>query len=86
MISHGKEILSQLNQAYNDARQEYEYINDDGSVEKWTMDRPVEDLKAEIMIDIQKVEEELQLVIKQRDDVWVKLDGNHFGLLKPPTE
>ena len=86
MISHGKEILSQLNQAYNDARQEYEYINDDGSVEKWTMDRPVEDLKAEIMIDIQKFEEELQLVIKQRDEAWVKLDGNHFGLLKPPTE
>ena len=86
MISHGIEVLAQLNQAYKDARQEYEYVNEDGSVEKWTMERDVEELKAEILLDIQNGEEELNEIIKKRDEAWTKLDGNHYGLLKPPTE
>ena len=86
MISHGIEVLAQLNQAYKDARQEYEYVNEDGSVEKWTMERDVDELKAEILLDIQNGEEELNEIIKKRDEAWTKLDGNHYGLLKPPTE
>lgn len=86
MISYGREVLAQLNQAYKDAKQEYEYVNEDGSVEKWTMERDVEELKAEILLDIQNVEEELIEIIKKRDEAWAKLDGNHYGLLKPPTE
>jgi hypothetical protein len=85
MISHGREILSQLNQAYTDAKQEYEYVNEDGSVEKWTMERNVDELKADILLDITNGEDEINNLIIQRDKAWVKLDGNHYGLLKPPT-
>ena len=86
MISHGKEILAQLNQAYKDAKQEYEYINEDGSVEKWTMERDVEELKAEILLDITNGENEINELIQKRNDAWVKLDGKHYGLLKPPMD
>jgi hypothetical protein len=86
MISYGKDVLDKLNQAYNDAKQEYEYINEDGSIEKWTMERDVDELKAEIMLEIQKVEDELELVIKERDSAWDMLKGKYKDLLKPPTE
>ena len=86
MISHGREILAQLNQAYKDAKQEYEYINEDGSVEKWTMERDVEELKAEILMDITNGEEEIAELVRKRDEAWAKLDGKHYGLLKPPTD
>jgi hypothetical protein len=85
MISYGTEILAKLNQAYNDAKQQYEYVNEDGSIEKWNMERNVDDLKSEIMEDIQKIKDELQLVIADRDLAWDSLKGKYADLLKPPT-
>lgn len=86
MIAYGKEVLAQLTQAYNDAKQEYEYANEDGTMEKWTMERPVEELKAEIMEDIKKIESEIEEVIKSRDEAWDKLKDKNYDLIKAPTQ
>ena len=86
MLSHGKDVLAKLNQAYNDVRQEYEYVNENGTTEKWTMERPAEELKAEIMVEIVKIEEEIQQVIKLRNEAWETLKDKNYDLVKAPND
>ncbi len=86
MIAYGKEVLAQLNQAYKDAKQEYEYVNEDGSLEKWTMERPVDELKEEIMGDIQNIQKEIDEVTIRKDAAWEKLKDKSYDLIKAPTE
>lgn len=85
MIAYGSEVLAQLNQAYNDAKQEYEYANEDGSIEKWSMDRPIEELKAEIKQDIENIQKEIEDISKRRDESWEKLKDKNYDLIKAPT-
>lgn len=86
MLSHGKDVLAKLNQAYNEAKQEYEYVNENGTTEKWTMERPVEELKAEIMVEILNIEEEVQQVTKLRNEAWEILKDKNYDLIKPPVD
>ena len=86
MIDHGKDVLAQFNQAYKDARQEYEYVNESGTTEKWTMERPVEELKAEILLEITNVEAEVEQVTKLRNEAWELLKDKNYDLVKPPKD
>ncbi len=86
MISYGKDIVSQFQQAYNDAKQEYEVVNEDGTIEKWSMERDVNELKAEILTDITRFEEEIQQAIKLRNEAWEKLKDKNYDLVKPPVD
>ena len=86
MIDHGTDVLAQFNQAYNDAKQEYEYVTESGATEKWTMERPVEELKAEILLEITKVEEEVTQVTKLRNEAWELLKDKNYDLVKPPKD
>ena len=86
MISYGKDIVSQFQQAYNDAKQEYEVVNEDGTIEKWSMERDVNELKAEILADITKFEEEIEQAKKLRNDAWEKLKDKNYDLVKPPVD
>lgn len=86
MISYGKDIVSQFQQAYNDAKQEYEVVNEDGTIEKWSMERDVNELKAEILADITKFEEEIEQAKKLRNDAWDKLKDKDYDLVKPPVD
>ncbi len=83
MISYGKDVISQFQQAYNDAKQEYEVVQEDGTLEKWSMERDVNELKAEILADITKFEEEIQLATKLRNDAWEKLKDKNYDLVRP---
>lgn len=86
MVHEGREIVEKLNQAYKEVKQEYEYVLEDGRVEKWRMERPAEDLKAEIMIDIVKIEGEIEQVIKLRNEAWEKIKDMNYDLVKPPVD
>lgn len=86
MISYGKEVIAQFQQAYNDAKQEYEIVQEDGKLEKWTMERDVEELKAEILADITRFEEEIQQATKLRNEAWDKLKDKNYDLVKAPTD
>jgi hypothetical protein len=86
MISYGKDIISQFTQAYNDAKQTYEVVQEDGTIEKWSMERDVNELKAEIMADITRFEEEIELAKKLRNEAWDKLKDKGYDLVKPPVD
>ena len=86
MISYGKDVVSQFQQAYNDAKQEYQIVQEDGTIEKWSMERDVNELKAEILADITRFEEEIQQAIKLRNEAWDKLKDKNYDLVKPPID
>ena len=81
MLAEGTDIVAKLNQAHSDAKQEYEYMNDNGIKETWKMERPVEELKADILNDIISVESEISEIQKVRDDAWSKLKDKNYLLL-----
>jgi hypothetical protein len=86
MISYGIDVVSQFQQAYNDAKQEYEVVQEDGTLEKWSMERDVTELKAEILTDITRFEEEIQQAKKLRNEAWDKLKDKGYDLVKPPVD
>jgi hypothetical protein len=86
MISYGKDVVSQFQQAYNDAKQTYEIVQEDGTIEKWSMERDVTELKAEILTDITRFEEEIEQAKKLRNEAWGKLKDKGYDLVKPPID
>jgi hypothetical protein len=83
MIAHGNDVISQFQQAYNDAKQEYDMVNEDGTIEKWSMERDVNELKAEIMTDILNFEKEIEQVTKLRNEAYEKLKDKNYDLVRP---
>ena len=83
MIAHGKDVIAQFEQAYRDAKQTYEVVQEDGTIETWSMERDVEELKAEIMSDIINFEKEVEQVTKLRNDAWEKLKDKNYDLVRP---
>ena len=61
-------------------------VQEDGTIEKWSMERDVNELKAEILVDITNFEKEIQQAIKFRNDAWDKLKDKSYDLVKPPTD
>ena len=78
--------MANLNQSLKDVKQTYEYVNADGKLETWTMDRDANELRAEILIDITNVERELDEVIELRNTAWDKLKDKGYDLVKAPTD
>ena len=83
MIAHGKDVISQFQQAYNDAKQTYEVVQEDGTIEKWSMERDVNELKAEILLDIVKFEGEIEQATKLRNEAYDKLKDKNYDLVRP---
>jgi hypothetical protein len=83
MIAHGTEIVAQFQQAYDDAKQEYEVVKEDGTLEKWSMERDVNELKAEILSDIVNFQKEIEQATKLRNEAYVKLKDKNYDLVRP---
>jgi len=83
MIGYGNDVLAQFRQALADCKQEYEMVNEDGTIEKWRMERDVEEMKAEISSDIAKYEKEIQDIIKLRNEAYAKLKDKNYDLVRP---
>jgi hypothetical protein len=83
MIAHGKDVIAQFQQAYNDAKQTYEVVQEDGKIETWSMERDVNELKAEIMMDIVNFEKEIEEVTKLRNEAYEKLKHKNYDLVRP---
>jgi hypothetical protein len=83
MIAHGNDIVSQFKQAYRDAKQTYEVVQEDGKIETWSMERDVEELKAEILLEIVKFEGEIEQATKLRNTAWDKLKDKNYDLVRP---
>jgi hypothetical protein len=83
MIAYGTDILAQFRQALSDCKQEYEMVNEDGTIEKWKMERDVDEMKAEISADIEKYQAELDEVISLRKEAWERLKDKNYDLVRP---
>jgi len=86
IISHGLELIEKLNQAYKDAKQEYEFVHEDGRIEKWVLEKDVNEIKAEILSDINMYEGEVEQAKKWRNEAWDKLKDKNYDLVKPPVD
>ena len=83
MIAHGTDIVAQFKQAYRDAKQTYEVVQEDGKIESWSMERDVEELKAEILLEIVKFEGEIEQATKLRNEAYDKLKDKNYDLVRP---
>jgi len=83
MIAHGTDIVAQFKQAYRDAKQTYEVVQEDGKIETWSMERDVEELKAEILLEIVKFEGEIEQATKLRNEAYDKLKNKNYDLVRP---
>ena len=83
MIAHGNDIVAQFKQAYRDAKQTYEVVQEDGKIEKWSMERNVDELKAEILLEIVKFEGEIEQATKLRNAAYEKLKDKNYDLVRP---
>ena len=83
MIAHGNDIVAQFKQAYRDAKQTYEVVQEDGKIETWNMERDVEELKAEILLEIIKFEGEIEQATKLRNEAYDKLKDKNYDLVRP---
>jgi hypothetical protein len=86
IIDYGKDLIAKLNQAYTDAKQEYEFVHEDGKIEKWVLEKDVDELKAEILADITRYEEEIQQAKQLRNKAWNKLKDKNYDLVKAPID
>lgn len=82
MAAYGTEVLEKLNNALNDVTNIHEFVNDDGSVEKWKSDKSVEELRAEIEQDIENGKKELIEVIEKRNKAYDRLKDKNYELVK----
>ena len=83
MIAHGNDIVAQFKQAYRDAKQTYEVVQEDGKIETWSMERDVDELKAEILLEIVKFEGEIEQATKLRNEAYDKLKDKNYDLVRP---
>jgi hypothetical protein len=83
MIAHGNDVVAQFKQAYRDAKQTYEVVQEDGKIETWSMERDVEELKAEILLEIVKFEGEIEQATKLRNEAYDKLKDKNYDLVRP---
>lgn len=81
MIVYGKQKLDELKHSLSEVKKEYEYVNEDGTVEKWKLPKSVDEVKSEIqeMIDIGNKEiEELELKRTEVFDELKKKNYEHY--------
>ena len=83
MIAYGNDVVAQFKQAYKDAKQTYEVVQEDGKLETWSMERDVEELKAEILLEIIKFEGEIEQATKLRNEAYDKLKDKNYDLVRP---
>jgi hypothetical protein len=78
MLIEGKIKLEELEQAYSDVKPYYEYINEDGTSDKWELPKPVEEVKAEIKEMIDYGTEEIKKVEEFRNKAFEILKQNNL--------
>jgi hypothetical protein len=82
MADYGTDVLEKWNQALKEVSNIHEYVNDDGSVEKWQSNDDVQTLKAQIEADIENGKKELTEVIEKRNIAYEKLKHKNYELVK----
>jgi len=82
MAAYGTDVLQKWNQALDEVSNIHKYVNDDGSIEKWSSNEDVQTLKAQIEKDIENGKKELTEVIEKRNAAYQKLKPMNYELVK----
>ena len=82
MADYGTDVIEKWNQALSEVGNVHEYVNDNGSVEKWQSNDDVQTLKAQIETDIENGKNELTEVIVKRNNAYEKLKHKNYELVK----
>jgi hypothetical protein len=82
MAAHGTDVLQKWNQGLNELKNIHEYVNDDGSIEKWSSNEDVQVLRKELEKDIENGKKELTEVIEKRNAAYEKLKPMNYELVK----
>lgn len=77
----GSEFIYKLDNAYNEAKQKYEFVDGDGKVQTWKLERPIEEVKQEIKDDLEKAKEELDNVVNHIQELYDKLKDKDYTLV-----
>ena len=70
MIKNSTIKLEELKQSILEIKPYYEFINEDGSVEKWSLPKPVDEVKAEIQEIVDNGEIELKEIVQKRNEAF----------------
>ena len=81
-VANGKDMVAKFKQAYDEAKQEYDFVHADGRIEKWVLEKDVEEVKNEIMAEILSLENEIEVATKIRDEAWSLLKDKNYELLQ----
>ncbi len=81
-IAYFTDVLQKLKQAVYEVSNLHEYINDDGSVERWWGGEDADVLKAEIQSDIDKVDKKIAELAVERDEAYDKIKHKNYELVK----
>ena len=81
MLVFGKQKLEELKQSLLDVREEYEYVNEDGTVEKWKLPKSTDEVKSDIKEMIENGTNELKELESKRNiafDVLKEKNYEHY--------
>ena len=78
MIIYGKQKLEQLKQSLDEIKPYYEYVNEDGTTEKWTLPKSVEETKSEIQEMIDYGENEIKELEEKRNTAFSILKEKNY--------
>jgi hypothetical protein len=78
MIVYGKQKLEELKQSLDEVKPYYEYINEDGTTERWELPQSVEETKADIQNLIEIGTKEIQELEKVRNEAFDILKENNL--------
>jgi hypothetical protein len=78
MIVYGKQRLEQLRQSLEEIKPFYEYVNEDGTTEKWSLPKSVDETKAEIQEMIDNGEKEIQQLEEQRNTTFSIIKDKNY--------
>lgn len=70
MLVEGRIRIEQMEQAYENLKQTYEYANEDGTLEEWRLPQDINEAKVEMMEVIIKYKDELKELEDKRNQVF----------------
>ena len=83
MAAYGTDVLQKWNQALDEVTNIHKYVNDDGTIERWSSNDDVKELRKQIETDIENGKKELNEVIEKRNAAYQLLKDKNYELVQP---
>ena len=78
MLIYGKQRIEELKQSLTELKPYYEFVNEDGTIEKWSLPKPIDEMKAEMQEIIDTGVIELQELEEKRNQAFSILKEKNY--------